>query len=147
MLCNDLLFCTDLNTILSCEVDVPIFDKCHHNFIFGKVNISVSRPPVYIRDVCNYGQANVENSKYAQCNFNWSKAFKNFSIDGKFKHLNETLLNIFRNYIPNKEIKCDYCQSPWINDRIKAFWSKDLNWKKNQSIRKIDRMCQENSWS
>ena len=56
MLCNDLLFSTNLNTILSCEVDVPIFDKCHHNIIFGKVNICVSRPPVYIRDVITVKQ-------------------------------------------------------------------------------------------
>ena len=33
--------------------------------------------------------------------------------------LNETLLNIFRNYIPNKKIKCDYRQPPRMNDNIK----------------------------
>ena len=33
--------------------------------------------------------------------------------------LNETLLNIFRNYIPNKKIKCDYRQPPCMNDNIK----------------------------
>ena len=35
-------------------------------------------------------------------------------------NLNETLLNIFRNYNPNKKIKCDYRQPPWINDSIKS---------------------------
>ena len=62
----------------------------------------------------------MENIKYAISNFNWSKAFENLSVDGKVKHLNETLLNIFRNYIPNKKIKCDYRQPPWINDNIKS---------------------------
>ena len=33
--------------------------------------------------------------------------------------LNETLMNIFRNYIPNKKFKCNYCQPPWMNDKIK----------------------------
>ena len=33
--------------------------------------------------------------------------------------LSETLLNIFRNYIPNKNIKCDYRQPPWMNDNMK----------------------------
>ena len=28
-------------------------------------------------------------------------------------------LKIFRNYIPNTKIRCDYRQSPWINDNIK----------------------------
>ena len=62
----------------------------------------------------------MDNIKYAISSFNWSKAFENLSIDGKVKHLNETLLNIFQNYIPNKKIKCDYCQPPWINDNIRS---------------------------
>ena len=33
--------------------------------------------------------------------------------------MNETLLNIFKDYIPNKEIKCDYRQPPWVNDILK----------------------------
>ena len=33
--------------------------------------------------------------------------------------MNETLLNIFGNYIPNKKIKCDYRQPSWMNDNIK----------------------------
>ena len=115
-----LLFCTNQNTISNYGVDVSIFDKCHHNIIFGKVNIRVPLPPVYIREVWNYSQANEENIKYAISNFNWSKAFENLSVDGKVKHLNETLLNIFRNYIPNKKIKCDYRQPIWINGNIKS---------------------------
>ena len=33
--------------------------------------------------------------------------------------MNEILMNIFRNYIPNKKIKCDYSQPPWMNGNIK----------------------------
>ena len=36
------------------------------------------------------------------------------------KHLNETLLKIFWNNIPNKKIKRDFCQLPWINGSIKS---------------------------
>ena len=116
----DLLFCTNQNTIPNYRVNVSIFDKCHHNIIFGKVNIRVPLPPLYIHELWNYSQGNVENIKYAISNFNWSNAFGNLSVDGKVKHLNETLLNIFQNYIPNKKIKCDHCQAPWINDNIRS---------------------------
>ena len=111
----DLLFCTNQNAISNYGVDVSIFDKCHHSIIFGKVNVCVPLLPVYIRQVWNYSQASVENIEYAISNFNWSKAFENLSVDEKVKQLKETLLNIFQNYIPNKKIKCDYCQPPWIN--------------------------------
>ena len=95
--------------------------QCHHNIIFGKVNNLVPLPPVYIREVSNYSQANVENNKYVISNFNWCKAFENLSVDGKVEHLNKTLLNTFRNCIPNTKVKCGYRQPPWINDNIKRF--------------------------
>ena len=58
----------------------------------------------------------MENTKYAIYKFNWSNGFENISLDGKVKHLNKTLLNIFRNYIQIKKMKCDYRQTPWINE-------------------------------
>ena len=70
MSCIDLLFCTNQNTISNYGVDVSIFDKCHHNINFGKVNILVPLSLVYIREVWNYSQANVENIKYAISNVN-----------------------------------------------------------------------------
>ena len=58
----------------------------------------------------------MENTKYAIYKFNWSNGFENISLDGTVKHLNKTLLNIFRNYIQIKKMKCDYRQTPWINE-------------------------------
>ena len=49
------------------------------------------------------------------------KAFESLSVDSKVDLLNETLLNIFRNYIPNKKIKYDYRQPPWMTDDIKKY--------------------------
>ena len=88
MSCIDLIFCTNQSVISNHGVDVSIFDKCHHNIIYGKINIRVSLPPTYVREVWDYEKANIENIK--------------------------TLLNIFRNYVPNKKIKCDYRQPPWM---------------------------------
>ena len=56
--------------------------------------------------------------KKAVYNFTWNGVFENVSVDEKVELLNETLLNIFRNYIPNKKIKCDYRQPPWMTDNI-----------------------------
>ena len=90
--CIDLLFRTNQNTISNYGVDVSIFDKCQHNIIIGKININVTLPPVYVREVWDYSQANVKNIKKAISNFNWIKAFENLSIDEKVEHLNEKLV-------------------------------------------------------
>ena len=47
------------------------------------------------------------------------KFFENLTITEKVALLNQILLNIFRNYIPNKKIKCDYRQPPWMTNKTK----------------------------
>ena len=47
------------------------------------------------------------------------KTPESFPIDSKVDLLHETLLNIFRNYIPNRKIKCNYRQPPWITNNTK----------------------------
>ena len=96
-----------------------MFKKCHRNIIQGKINICVPLPPVYVRAVWDYNKANVENIKKEVSNLNWNRAFEHLFVYEKVKLLSKTLLNIFQNYIPNKKIKCDYCQPPWMTDNIK----------------------------
>ena len=110
MSCTDLIFCANTNVISKHGVDVSIFEKCHHNIIFGKNDINVPFPPPYVCKVWDYSKANAENIKNSMSSFNWNKAFENLLTDAKVELLNETLLNIFRNYIPNKKVKCNYRQ-------------------------------------
>ena len=63
MSCIDLVFCTNQSVISNHGVDVSIFDKCHHNSIYGTINISVPLPLTYLREVWDYGKANIENIK------------------------------------------------------------------------------------
>ena len=104
MPCIHLIFCTNQSVISNHGVDVSIFDKCHHNIIYGKINIRVPLPPTYVREVWDYEKANIEHIKKAISNFDWNKAFENLSVDEKVDFLNKTLLYIFRNYIRNKKL-------------------------------------------
>ena len=120
MSCIDLLICcTNQSVISNHGVDVSIFEKCHHNIIYDKINIRVPLPPTYVREFWDNEKANIEHIKKAISNFDWNKAFENLSVDEKVDFLHKTLLNIFRNSIPNKKIKCDYWQPPWMTDIIK----------------------------
>ena len=44
--------------------------------------------------------------------------FQNNDSNDKIKILNETLLNIFNNFIPNKVFKFDYKKPVWMNKEI-----------------------------
>ena len=75
---------------------------------------------MYSREVWNYKNANPEGIQRSISCFNWKKAFENLSINEKVDLLNATLLNIFRNYIPNKIVKCSYRDPPWLTKLIKS---------------------------
>ena len=77
--------------------------KCHHNIIYGKINIRVLLPPTYVQEIWDYEKANIDNIKKTMSNFDWDKAFEYLSVDEKVDFLNKILLNISRNYIPNKK--------------------------------------------
>ena len=111
--CIDLIFCNILSIISNYGVDLSIFEKCHHNIILGKINIRIS--PSNVREVCYYKKANVKSIQINIQTFDWVEAFRNLSVDGKVDVLNETLMNIFRNYIPNKKVKC-YLLSTSMNE-------------------------------
>ena len=110
--CIDLIFCNKLNLLSNYDVDLPLFEKSHHNIIFGKINILILLPPNYVCEVWDYSYANTENIQKAVWDFDWEKAFGSLSVDRKVDPLNETLLNIFRDCIPNKKIKLTYCEPP-----------------------------------
>ena len=97
-------FCTKRSLISNHVVDVSIFDKCHHNIIYGKIDIRIPLASTYVREVWDYKKANIENIKRAISNFDLDKTFENLSVNEEVDFLNETLLNIFRNYIPNKKL-------------------------------------------
>ena len=47
----DLIFCTSTNVISKTGIDVSIFEKCHHNIIFGKIAIIIPLPPPYVCEI------------------------------------------------------------------------------------------------
>ena len=106
--CIDLIFCNNQNLISGYGFGLSIFEKCHHNTIFGKIKIHIPLPPSYVREVWNYSKANIKNIQ-AVLMFDWKKALENLSGDEKVNLLNETLLNILQNHISNIKIKFNHC--------------------------------------
>ena len=91
MSCIDLIFCTNQNLLSKYGVDASIFDKCHHNIIYGKIDIRVPLQPKYVREVWDYSKADVQNIKKSIKDFNWGKTLESIPIDSKVDLLSETL--------------------------------------------------------
>ena len=59
-------------------------------------------------------------------NFDWPKTFRNKNANENCKLLMDTLMNIFRNYIPHKTKKTDYKTPEWMNTLIISALKKRL---------------------
>ena len=105
---NDKSSCIDLlcttNSKLLCDVGVheTIYDKCHHNIIYGSLNLIIPLPPPYYREVWDYKNTDAVCIQRAISFVNWNDVFSNKVAHEKVKSLNNILLNIFRNFIPKR---------------------------------------------
>ena len=79
-----------------------LHQNCHHQIIFAKVNMKIFYPSTYKRLVWDYCNADVEATNSAIESFNWEKAFDAKDIRAQVALFHETLLNIFRNFIPSR---------------------------------------------
>ena len=73
--CIDLIFCNNQNLILKHGVDLSIFEKCHRNIIFGKINIHTPLPSSYVPEMWNYSKANIKIIQKNCSNFWLGRSF------------------------------------------------------------------------
>ena len=93
--CIDLIFTNQPNMITNSGVHPS-------PKLSSKVNMKIVYPPPYKRLVWDYCNANVEAINSAIESFNWEKAFDGKDIHAQVALFNETLLNIFSNFIPSR---------------------------------------------
>ena len=109
--------------------------NCHHQIIHCKINLQVEYPPPYQRHVWNYAKANKDAILSALQNVDWHCLFANKTVHQQVNLLNDIILNVFTNFVPNKVITCDDRDPPWINDNIKnkIKWKNSMykNYKRN----------------
>ena len=57
--CIDLIFASN-TSYLSTGLEQSIYDKCHHDIMYGKLNFDIPLPPVYYKKIWDYKKANTE---------------------------------------------------------------------------------------
>ena len=107
------------NIIINSGVHPSLHPNCHHQIVYSKINLLIEYPPPYERIVWDYKKANVAHLNLAISLFDWEKLFEGRNVNDQARLFNETLMNIFRNYIPNKVLTFNDSDPPWFNDQIK----------------------------
>ena len=93
----------------------------HHEIVFAKLNLKVEYPP-YERVFWYYSRADKASINRAINAINWDELFANKTVESQLSELNDPLLNIYSNYIPNKTVLCDDKDKdpPWITNGIRT---------------------------
>ena len=118
--CIDLIFSSQPNLVSNSGVHPSLYRTCHHQIVFAKIDMKVYLPPPYDREVWSYDRAEEEFINRAISLFDWESELSPLDTNEQVKLFNETLLNIFRNFIPHKLRKCSYKDPPWISREIKT---------------------------
>ena len=88
--------------------------------IYGKVNVSVPSPPPYKRQVWDYSEANKEEIRNTLLSTDWSFEFSDLTGDEMTSVFTKLVMDIMHRFIPNKTIKCNDKDPPWITPEIKT---------------------------
>ena len=125
--CIDVILTDQPNLFLESGVHPSLHKQCHHQIIYGKLSIKNPAPPPYQRKIWFYDRADILAIKKSIDMFPWRETFRENSCPNwQVKKLNEILLNICSNFIPNKVITVRPRQAPWITQSIKNFLKKRI---------------------
>ena len=117
--CIDLIFTDRPNLAVNSGVHASLHPNCHHQVLHASFNLSISYPPPYQRLIWDYKKADCVKIRKALDLINWERLFNNKNINEQVSILNETILNVFSNYVPNKYITIDDKDPAWMNETIK----------------------------
>ena len=103
------------------------------------------------RVVWQYEKAKPELIKRAKESFDWDSNLSNLTPDAQVKCLNETILNIMKNFVPSSSLLSQSDQTKWITKDIKNLMRKQkkiykryrVNGFKEEDEVKVDRIRNE----
>ena len=103
--CIDLIFASQPNLVSESGVIASLCSSCRHQITFAKTKFKVILPPTYEREVWHFNRAEINLIRRSISNFNWDKALDKLATNDQVELFTNTLLNIFRNFIPHETIK------------------------------------------
>ena len=100
-------------------VHASLHPNCHHQVVHASFNLNISYPLPYQRLIWDYKKEDSVEIRKALDLINWERLFNNKNINEQVSIINETILNVFSNYVPNKYITIDDKDPVWMNETIK----------------------------
>ena len=83
-------------------VHSSLHPNCHHYIVHSRFNLNIYSPPPYQRLIWGYKKVDSTKIRKVLYMVNLQRLFDKKDLNVQIIALNETILNVFRNYLPNK---------------------------------------------
>ena len=134
--CIDLIITDQPNLVLDSGVRPSLDPTCKHQITYCKINFSIPPPPPFTRRIWQYNFANTDLITRSLSEFQWLERLNGCKDDpsSQVKLLNETILNVMSNFVPNKITSFKPSEPEWISRKIKNMLRKQNRmYKKNKN--------------
>ena len=74
-------FTSQPNFIVESGIHASLFDRCHHQIIYTKINFKIHFPPPYERLIWDYSKANEKLIRRSLLKVDWIKALNDLHVN------------------------------------------------------------------
>ena len=120
MYCINLTVTDQPNMFVDYGIHPSLDSHSEHQIIFGKINVSVPSPPPYKRTIWDYAKANVPEIRRCVNDTDWQDLLNGLHPGDMAAKFTEILLKILSLHIPNKIIRINDKDAPWITPELKS---------------------------
>ena len=118
--CIESILTDQPNLSMNSGVHSSLHPNCHHHIVHSRFNLNIYYPPPYQRLIWDYKKADSTKIRKALDTVNWERLFDKKDINALVIALNEAILNVFQNYVPEKYITIEDEDPVWMNEIIKS---------------------------
>ena len=118
--CIDLILTDQPNLVTESGVRPSLDPVVRHQMTYCKLNFKIPPPPKYDRKVWHFKKAQSELIKRAISEFHWEQELKKLTDPSQqVELLNNSILNIMSNFIPNEIKRYRPSEPAWFTDSIR----------------------------
>ena len=114
-----MIFTQQPNLVTSSGIYASLHNNGHHQITFAHINLLIEYPLPYHCLIWDYSNADILNIRKSISSTNWSHLFSNNHIDIQVSIFEECVLNVLKNFVPNKYVAFDDKEPVSMDQSIK----------------------------
>ena len=123
--CIDLMVTDQPNIVLNCGVRPSLDNTVKHQITFCKINFKIPPPPKFQRKIWHFKRARADLIIKAVSEFPWAAHLQHVhDPNQQVKFLNDFLLNVMSNFVPNEEKIFRPQVHDWLSNDVKRLLRK-----------------------